>query len=203
MHARRKISRTGGILPMGKISLTCSHAFFSLRREPGFNKEDHSFFRQAWFSSMCIDDLLGSRRTSSSRVPCNATSPPLKSLSQSYPWSIFTWMWVRPIIPTAKKNKHNTNNEIEKCLQDPTEHIPAHQAVTEVLTQSAAPYNFSHRFQIYPKDFQICSHFQCGAPFIFFLMSQIFQNVWQILKNTRPWSIWSPAKSTLPGRQTR
>ena len=51
MHARRKTSRTGGILPMGKISLTCSHAFFSLRREPGINKEDHSFFRQAWFSS--------------------------------------------------------------------------------------------------------------------------------------------------------
>merc|ERR1719433_963180 len=29
-------------------------------------------------------------------------------------------------------------------MDDPTEHIPAHQAVTEVLTQSAAPYNFSH-----------------------------------------------------------
>ena len=50
---------------------------------------------------MCIDDLLGSRRTSSSRVTCNATSRPLKSLSQSYPWNIFTWMWVRPIILTT------------------------------------------------------------------------------------------------------
>ena len=51
MHVRRKISRTGEILPMGKISLTCFHAFSFLQREPGFNKEDHSFFRQAWFSS--------------------------------------------------------------------------------------------------------------------------------------------------------
>ena len=65
---------------------------------------------------------------------------------------------------SEKKDKHNTNNEIEKCLQDPTEHIPAHQAVTDVLTQSAAPYNFSHRFQIYPKDFKYVHIFNMGLP---------------------------------------